>query len=92
MGSRIEAGAGDDRRPPLGDLDRQGDQALLLLFLERRALAGRTDRHETVGPLPELPGDVFLKGGFIHRAIAERGDQRDERPLEHRFLPNADAA
>jgi hypothetical protein len=37
--------------------------------------------------LPDLPGDVFLKGGFVDGAVSEGRNQRDERPLEHDFLP-----
>ena len=45
-----------------------------------------------MGALADLPGDVFLKRGFVDSAVLERGNQRDERPLEHDFLPVSAAA
>ena len=87
MRGRVEAGAGDHRRSALGHLDAELDQALLFLVFERRALAGRADRHQAMRSLANLPGDVFLKRGLVDGAVPERGDQRDKRPLEHGFLP-----
>ena len=43
-------------------------------------------------PLAKLPGDVLLKRLVVDRTVPERGDQREERPLEHDFLPAQTAA
>ena len=41
--------------------------------LQRRALAGRADRHQPVRALAELPGDVLLKGLVVDRAVRGTG-------------------
>jgi hypothetical protein len=92
MRRRVEAGAGDDRRASGRDLDRHLDQALLLVVFKGRAFAGRADRHQPVSALAELPGDMLLKRLVVDRAVPERGDQRNQRPLEHGILPARTAA
>ena len=87
MRGRVEAGSGDDRSAALSYLDAELDQALLLVFFERRALAGRPNRNEPMRALADLPSDVFLKRGCVDGTIPERGNQRDKRPLEHGILP-----
>ena len=68
------------------------ENSLLLVMLQRRRFAGRAARHQSVGALADLPGDVLLKCGFVDSAVLERGNQCDERPLEHGILPASAAA
>jgi 4-aminobutyrate aminotransferase-like enzyme len=69
---RIRAGAGDDRRLPLGDFDAESDQPLVLVIGERGRFAGRAARYEAVRALAYLPGHMLLKRALVER-VAERG-------------------
>jgi hypothetical protein len=59
----------------------------MFVIAERRRFAGRTARHEAMRALPDLPSHELLKCALIDISVAERCDQRDERSLEHCFLP-----
>ena len=75
---RVRAGAGDHRRAPLGGLDRKLNEALMLLMRQRRALACRANRHETVRALTDLPLDDTPEGVLVEAAVSKRCDQRRE--------------
>ena len=52
LGRVVGAGAGDHRHPALRHLDADFDDALVLVVAQRRAFAGRADRHEAVACPP----------------------------------------
>ena len=50
---------------PAGDLDAELDDAPMLGMAQRRAFAGRADRHEAVRPLGDLPLDEIAEGLLV---------------------------
>ena len=68
---------------PFAVYDCQLDDALVLIVSQRRALACRSDRHETVRALADLPFDDAPEGFLVELAVSERRDQCRERSLEH---------
>ena len=47
---------------PRGLLDHGGDDALVLVVIERRRFAGGADRRQAVGPLLDVPVDELAQG------------------------------
>ena len=79
----IRPGAGDDRHAPSRGFDAQIDEALMLLVVERRRLAGGPNRHQPVRSSLDLPFDQGAERRLVDLAVAERCDQGDDRALEH---------
>src|SRR5215217_6166337 len=52
------------------------------MMAERRALAGRADRHQAVGPLCDLPVHERAEGGLVQGTVLERRDERREGTSE----------
>ena len=76
FGGRIRARAGDNGHAPFCDLDTQLDDSLVLIMAECRRFTGCTGRHQSVGPLTDLPIDKSLIGIFVNRTIFEGCNQR----------------
>ena len=56
---------------PLGGLDAQLDDLLVLLVAQRRAFARGADRHQAVGAFSDLPFDQTLECAVIDFAALE---------------------
>ena len=83
----VGAGAGDHRHAFVRGLHRDFDGAAVFLMRERRAFAGGADRDDGFAALFDLPVDEAGVGGLIEAAVgAHRGDQGDDRALEHDCL------
>lgn len=82
---RVGACARDDRHTAGGRLDAQLDDAHVLL-MAGRGLAGRPDRHQPVGSLPDLPIDEGLEGFLVDFPVLERRQERDDGPRKHTDL------
>ena len=61
----VRARARDDRDPALGLIDAPLDDLIVLVVRERRALAGGSDRHQSVGALGDLPFDNVAERLFV---------------------------
>ena len=61
----VRARAGDDGDTALGLIDAPLDDLLVLVVRERRALAGGSDRHQSVGALGDLPFDNVAERLFV---------------------------
>ena len=66
---RVAAGAGDDRDPPAGMLDRDADQLLVLVEVDRRRFAGGADHHDAVGTLGHMPVDELPEAREVETAV-----------------------
>ena len=58
---------------PLATSTQSSIRRSLLVVFERRAFAGRADRHQAVRALADLPGDMLLKGGFVDLTVRGTG-------------------
>ena len=67
---------------PRGPLDDGGDDALVLVVVERRRFAGGADRGEAIGPLLDVPVDELAEGVVIDLAVLERRDEGDGHARE----------
>ena len=72
FGSRIGPRPGDHGHAFISHLDADFHDTFVFVMAERRRLAGRTDRHEAVRTLVDLPVDQISERFFIHVAVAER--------------------
>jgi len=73
----MAAGAGHDGHATFRLLDRDLDDAPMLVGRHRRRLARRSARNEKVNALLDLPIDEFPERRFVQRAVLREG--RDER-------------
>ena len=83
----IRPGARDNGHTPIGGLDAKFGHALVLGMVERGRFAGGAAGNKAVRPLGDLPLDEVLKGLLVNLAFPERGDQRNQRALEHGDAP-----
>ena len=83
LAGAVGAGAGhhlDPARRPLAD---GGDDALVLLMVQGRRLAGGTHGGQAVGALLDVPIDQLEQRREVDLPVAERRDQRDGQAGEH---------
>ncbi len=81
----VGARPGNDRHAATRRLDAELNHTLVLLMGKRRRFAGRAARHQPMRPLLNLPFYKFDERSLIHLAVLERGNECDERSLEHDF-------
>src|ERR1044071_8257868 len=84
----IIAGTGDDRDAPARMLDRDPDQLLVLVDVDRRRLAGGAHHHDAVGPLLDMPVDQPLEGPEVEVSVLpsprlHRGDDGNQAAGNH---------
>src|SRR5207237_8162024 len=68
-----------------GGLHAARDCPLVLVLAQRRRLAGRPAGDDAVGAVTDVELDELAQLRLVDATLAERGDQRDERPLERRL-------
>jgi hypothetical protein len=88
FGRVVRAGARDDRNPPARFVDADVDRAAVFVVGQRRAFAGRADRHQPMRSRCNLPVDQRAVGLLVEFAAFEGRDQRRHRsmklgPLSH---------
>src|SRR6478736_8387163 len=69
-------------------LDREADQLLVLIDVDRRRLAGGAHHHDAVGALLDVPVDQPPEGGEVERCVLlpcrlHRGDDRNQASCNH---------
>ena len=62
---RVRSSAGDHGHPALRRYDCQLDDALVLIVIQRRALASRSGRHKSVRAFADLPFDNAPEGFLV---------------------------
>ena len=82
----VGARARDHRNPAARFVDADVHGAAVLLMGERRAFAGRPDRHQPMRAGRDLPVDQRAEGLLVDLAVLERGHQRRHRSVKLRPL------
>ena len=85
LGGGVGTRPGDHGKAPSGALHDDLDDPLVLVVAQRRRLAGRSTGNDAVGAVGDVELDELTQLGLVDATLAERGDQRDERPLERRL-------
>ncbi len=84
LGGRVAAGAGDDRDAAARMLDRNADQLLVLVEVDRRRFARGADHDDAVGALLHVPVDQLAKARQVEPAVFQhRGDDRYKASCNH---------
>jgi hypothetical protein len=84
LGGRVRAGAGDDRNAAARVLDRDADQLLVLVEIDRGRFTGGADHDDAVGPLGDVPVDQLAEARQIEPAVLQHGcDDRDQAASNH---------
>ena len=71
-------------------LDRDADELLVLVDVDRRRFAGGADDDDAVGAFGDVPVDQLPKRGEVERAVlVHRRDDRDQAAGDHGADSNA---
>ena len=88
LGGRIAAGSRNHGDAPVGMLDRDADQLLVLLDVHRRRFAGGADHHDAVGALGDMPVDQAPEARHVEATVlVHRRDDCDQASGNHALLP-----
>ncbi len=87
FGGGVGAAAGHDGHAFGGLFNRHADDFAVFFDRDGGRFARGADDADAVGAFGDVPVDQLLQRVDIQRAVPERRDEGDERPLEHDTLP-----